>query len=123
MKKALELAANSDVVVMALGELSGMDFEYASLHHSAFPESNKRCWTKSNRWESLVLCSSAHGRSIFPGHRNTSRQLWIVTSAARKPAMRSRTFSWAMRYPVASCRLHGPVTRPGSHLLRPHQLT
>ncbi len=30
MKNALELAAKSDVVVMALGELSNMDFEYAS---------------------------------------------------------------------------------------------
>jgi beta-glucosidase len=30
MKNALELAGSSDVVVMALGELSGMDFEYAS---------------------------------------------------------------------------------------------
>jgi beta-glucosidase len=30
MKNALELAGSSDVVVMTLGELSGMDFEYAS---------------------------------------------------------------------------------------------
>src|ERR1700722_5078922 len=30
MKNALKLAGNSDVVIMALGELSGMDFEYAS---------------------------------------------------------------------------------------------
>jgi beta-glucosidase len=37
MKKALELAANSDVVVMALGELSGMDFEYASRSSLSLP--------------------------------------------------------------------------------------
>ena len=30
MKSALQLAASSDVIVMTLGELSGMDFEYAS---------------------------------------------------------------------------------------------
>ena len=30
MKSALKLAGNSDVVIMSLGELSGMDFEYAS---------------------------------------------------------------------------------------------
>ncbi len=30
MKSALQLAASSDVVIMTLGELSGMDFEYAS---------------------------------------------------------------------------------------------
>ena len=30
MKNALKLAGDSDVVIMALGELSGMDFEYAS---------------------------------------------------------------------------------------------
>ncbi|MGC1295113.1 MAG: beta-glucosidase BglX [Alloacidobacterium sp.] len=30
MKSAMELASNSDVIVMTLGELSGMDFEYAS---------------------------------------------------------------------------------------------
>jgi beta-glucosidase len=30
MKSALELARGSDVVIMTLGELSGMDFEYAS---------------------------------------------------------------------------------------------
>jgi beta-glucosidase len=30
MKSAMELASSSDVIVMTLGELSGMDFEYAS---------------------------------------------------------------------------------------------
>lgn len=36
-KNALELAANSDVVVMTLGELSGMDFEYASRSSLSLP--------------------------------------------------------------------------------------
>lgn len=36
-KSALELAASSDVVVMTLGELSGMDFEYASRSSLTLP--------------------------------------------------------------------------------------
>ena len=36
-KKALMLAGNSDVVIMALGELSGMDFEYASRSSLSLP--------------------------------------------------------------------------------------
>jgi beta-glucosidase len=35
--KALELAAHADVVIMTLGELSGMDFEYASRSSLALP--------------------------------------------------------------------------------------
>jgi beta-glucosidase len=37
MKNALELAGSSDVVIMALGELSGMDFEYASRSSLSLP--------------------------------------------------------------------------------------
>jgi beta-glucosidase len=37
MKSALKLAANSDVVIMTLGELSGMDFEYASRSSLSLP--------------------------------------------------------------------------------------
>ncbi len=37
MKDALELAKNSDVVVMTLGELAGMDFEYASRSSLTLP--------------------------------------------------------------------------------------
>ena len=37
MKSALQLARNSDVVVMTLGELSGMDFEYASRSSLSLP--------------------------------------------------------------------------------------
>jgi beta-glucosidase len=37
MKSALELAGNSDVVIMTLGELSGMDFEYASRSSLSLP--------------------------------------------------------------------------------------
>jgi beta-glucosidase len=37
MKSALELAARSDVVVMAVGELSSMDFEYASRASLSLP--------------------------------------------------------------------------------------
>jgi len=37
MKSALELATNSDVVVMSLGVLSGMDFEYASRSSLSLP--------------------------------------------------------------------------------------
>jgi beta-glucosidase len=37
MKEALKLAADSDVIVMALGELSGMDFEYASRSSLSLP--------------------------------------------------------------------------------------
>jgi beta-glucosidase len=37
MKSALELARRSDVVIMALGELSGMDFEYASRSSLSLP--------------------------------------------------------------------------------------
>jgi beta-glucosidase len=36
-KKALELAAHADVVIMTLGELSGMDFEYASRSSLTLP--------------------------------------------------------------------------------------
>jgi beta-glucosidase len=37
MKSALQLAGNSDVVIMTLGELSGMDFEYASRSSLSLP--------------------------------------------------------------------------------------
>jgi len=37
MKSALKLAANADVVIMTLGELSGMDFEYASRSSLSLP--------------------------------------------------------------------------------------
>jgi beta-glucosidase len=37
MKSALDLAAKSDVVIMTLGELSGMDFEYASRSSLSLP--------------------------------------------------------------------------------------
>lgn len=37
MKSALQVAGNSDVVIMALGELSGMDFEYASRSSLSLP--------------------------------------------------------------------------------------
>jgi beta-glucosidase len=37
MKSALELAGSSDVVIMTLGELSGMDFEYASRSSLGLP--------------------------------------------------------------------------------------
>ena len=37
MKSALKLAGNSDVVIMTLGELSGMDFEYASRSSLSLP--------------------------------------------------------------------------------------
>ncbi len=37
MKNALRLAANSDVVVLTLGELSGMDFEYSSRSSLSLP--------------------------------------------------------------------------------------
>jgi beta-glucosidase len=37
MKSALDLAGNSDVVVMALGELSNMDFEYSSRSSLTLP--------------------------------------------------------------------------------------
>jgi beta-glucosidase len=37
MKRALELAGKSDVVVMALGELSNMDFEYSSRSSLSLP--------------------------------------------------------------------------------------
>ena len=37
MKKALDVAKNSDVVVMALGELTVMDFEYSSRSSMALP--------------------------------------------------------------------------------------
>jgi beta-glucosidase len=37
MKSALQLAQSSDVVIMALGELSGMDFEYASRSSLSLP--------------------------------------------------------------------------------------
>ena len=37
MKNALQLASTSDVVIMALGELSGMDFEYASRSSLSLP--------------------------------------------------------------------------------------
>jgi beta-glucosidase len=36
-KKALDLAAHADVVIMTLGELSGMDFEYASRSSLTLP--------------------------------------------------------------------------------------
>jgi beta-glucosidase len=36
-KKALEVAAHADIVIMTLGELSGMDFEYASRSSLALP--------------------------------------------------------------------------------------
>jgi beta-glucosidase len=37
MKGALQLANNSDVIIMALGELSGMDFEYSSRSSLSLP--------------------------------------------------------------------------------------
>ncbi len=37
MKSALKLAGNSDAVIMTLGELSGMDFEYASRSSLSLP--------------------------------------------------------------------------------------
>jgi beta-glucosidase len=37
MKKALDLASSSDVVVMTLGELAGMDFEYSSRSSLTLP--------------------------------------------------------------------------------------
>jgi beta-glucosidase len=37
MKAALKLASNSDVVIMTLGELSGMDFEYSSRSSLSLP--------------------------------------------------------------------------------------
>lgn len=37
MKSALDLAAKSDVVIMTMGELSGMDFEYASRSSLSLP--------------------------------------------------------------------------------------
>ncbi len=54
-KSALKLAGNSDVVVMTLGELSGMDFEYASRSSLSLPGRQQELLEKIQALGKLVV--------------------------------------------------------------------
>jgi beta-glucosidase len=89
MKKALGQAARSDVVIMTLGELSGMDFEYASRSSLTLPGHQQELLQKIEGLGKpvVLLHFSTRPLDLSWASEHVPRP-WIVTLAAQKPATR-----------------------------------
>jgi beta-glucosidase len=109
MQSALELAGRSDVVIMALGELSGMDFEYASRSSLSLPGRQQELLEKIQALGKPVVLLMFSTRPLDLSWASEHiPAIMDCSSEAQKPATRLQIFSWATRCQGANCPSHGP---------------
>ena len=125
MKSALDLAAKSDVVIMTLGELSGMDFEYASRSSLSLPGKQQELLEKiQSLGKPVVSAALQHpaaryfvGFGTHPGNYGLLLRRHGNRQRGRGPSCGRCGARWQATGHMA------PQRRAGSHLLRPHQLS